>query len=111
MSAVIARDQRQCAELTRYRHADGIAWVGGTRVVVLDLGRPGAVPVALEGSAAWLWHRLDRSTSATALVYSAAEEFDADVEDLTGDIGDFLDRLTRVGLLQQIEDPDTWSQS
>lgn len=108
MSGITQQPGRQCGagqqagtRMPRYRRTDDLAWVGGSRVVVLDLSRPDAAPIALEGSAAWMWDQLAEDTSAAALAYHAAHEFDADVEDLIDDVRSFLDQLTASGLLQR----------
>jgi hypothetical protein len=106
------RSEQRAVELARYRRPDGVAWVGESRVIVFDLTRPGARPVALDGTAAWLWHQLERTTSAAALAYRAASAFDADVEDLVGDVCGFLERLSAIGLLRRADQSgaDHWPE-
>jgi Coenzyme PQQ synthesis protein D (PqqD) len=86
------------------RPADAVAqvrWRG--EVFVLPLDEPAAQePVALSGTAAYLWERVADQGGMTLdqLVERAVEDFpDADLDQIRTDIGDFVQELERAGIL------------
>ncbi len=48
---------------------------------------------------AFLWDRLPEAEDAQALCNAVLEEYDVTAEEAARDIGEFLDKLTRLGIL------------
>ncbi|KAF2414814.1 hypothetical protein B1729_03000 [Microbacterium sp. B35-04] len=80
-----------------------IAWTGeGDRFVLLSLADPDASPVALEGSAAVIWHCMVEQDADTAtLSRSVADRVGVEVAAVAQDVSAFVDELRRAALVER----------
>jgi len=86
-----------------WRIRDDVAWVGeADRVVVLGLADSDGSPLALEGSAAAIWHALgEREWRTTdAVIDDVAAGVGVDRDAVAGDVGAFLESLEGMGLVE-----------
>lgn len=75
------------------RIGDGIAWTASpTRVVAMDLTRPGARPLVLEASAAVVWEELaeEGPIRPDDLVLRVARAFDVEAESIRDSVASLL---------------------
>ena len=78
------------------RIGDGVAWtVSPTRVVAMDLSRPGARPFVLEASAAVVWEEIadEGSIRPDDLVLRIAKTFDVEAESIRDSVASLLAEL------------------
>ncbi|MDN4641966.1 PqqD family protein [Agreia sp. PsM10] len=81
-------------------HAPDVAWTSDeSRVVVLDLGREDAVPLALEGSGSAIWLALDGVMDTAAIIDSLSTKFDVPRSEIDFVVVTFLRDLRRRGLI------------
>jgi pyrroloquinoline quinone biosynthesis protein D len=89
---------------TVWRHASSTAYVespdgSAARVVVLDLDQPELPPYVFEGPAAQIWACVDGDRTEAEIVADLAEAFEAAHEVVAVDVGQFIDRLRKLGLI------------
>jgi hypothetical protein len=87
---------------TTVRIGDDVAWtVGVSRVVAMDLARPGATPFVLEGSAAVVWEEIAVTgpVAGDVLLQTIATAFGTDSTEIEDDIAELLADLVSRDLL------------
>lgn len=98
-------DQQILEAEPSWRVREDVAVTGNTgRFVVLSLADlSGAVPLAMEGSAATIWEKIARSrgTTATRLVEMVADEVGLTPADISADVLAFLDSLREQKLFER----------
>jgi hypothetical protein len=83
-----------------WRRAPQAAYVESPgRAVVLDLAHLDRPPYVFEGSAAEIWGCLDEGWTQADVANHLAEAFEAPVEVVAADVGQFVDRLRELGLV------------
>ncbi len=98
----------------RYRRATEVAITGesaepGSRVVLLALAaHESAAPIALEGSAALIWHEVPQATSegldSTTIANAVAEAANVDAAAIAADVEAFLCELAQLRLAERLSD-------
>jgi hypothetical protein len=91
--------------VTRYRVADDVAWVshedldsdGIPSAYVTRL--PQGPPITLEGSACVVWLAIAEGGDPDEITRSAAQMWDADPDQIRGDVVDLIAELVAVGLV------------
>lgn len=84
------------------RIADNVAWThNGGRVVVLDLAEPASAPIALEASAASIWHEIAGADDIgiDALLTGLASAFETTESEIQHDVETVVARLAESRLL------------
>ncbi|WP_448710930.1 PqqD family protein [Microbacterium profundi] len=84
------------------RIGDDVAWtIGVSRVVAMDLARPGATPYVLEESAAAVWEEIAETGPVTgeALTLAIASAFAADSTEIADDVEALIADLVARDLL------------
>ena len=85
---------------TVWRRVEHAAYVdSGERVVVVDLDHLDLPPYIFEGTAAVVWTCLDGDRTESEIVSDLAEAYQVEAAVVAGDVRQFVDRLTTLGLV------------
>ncbi|WP_424936258.1 MULTISPECIES: PqqD family protein [Bacteria] len=86
------------------RIGDDVAWTqGAQRVVALNLVRPDAQPVVLEGTAAFVWEEIavEAPSDLDALVTGVAQVFEVSADLIRGDVEQLVAVLRTRALIEE----------
>jgi hypothetical protein len=89
--------------MSRVAQAEDIIWrrIGDEIVVIKDDGLSTHV---LNKTAAWIWEMCDGKREIDEITSQLCERFDVSFEEAHADVEEIIEKLTQVGIINQIEE-------